>query len=184
MSGGARDSLRSAGQDALRQLQHARSLYRELQLWNCHYSVELSMARLYLESEKPGQAQVSTCFHGFLTLSRGDPGRRGGRPRELFVACHGQALVLIQELGDLSAAQLCYGLLCQALLDAELDALPRCREALQRPGRRWRCRALELLAAVEADAAREALDEALKLSRELNDKDLEAGFQRISNDFK
>lgn len=46
----------SAYEEALRLSAEALAVYKELELWTCHCSVEVSMMRLRLESEKPTEA--------------------------------------------------------------------------------------------------------------------------------
>ncbi|CAK9084976.1 unnamed protein product [Durusdinium trenchii] len=118
------------------------------------------MARLYLESERPHEA----------------------------ASIAEEALVLIQDLGDLHSEYLAYGLLCCAILDDEstgdrrLRAEGRAKEAVERfkiQGKRPHALALSLLAGVLGETsstleARTKVEEALRLSRDLEDMDLEA----------
>lgn len=153
----------SAYEEGLRYLADAKNLCKELQLWACHASVELSMARVYLESQQPQQA----------------------------IQVVEEALVLIQDLGDFDAEYLAYGLLCQAILDVDSvsQAEGRAREAVERmkaKGPRPHVLALNLLAGVLSETspatATAVAQEALRLSQRLGDKDLEAQiFLRISS---
>lgn len=156
----ALQGTRTAYEEALRCLSDAQNIYRDLQLWSCHYAVELHMARLYLESERPHEA----------------------------ASIAEEALVLIQDLGDLHSEYLAYGLLCCAILDDEstgdrrLRAEGRAKEAVERfkiQGKRPHALALSLLAGVLGETsstleARTKVEEALRLSRDLEDMDLEA----------
>lgn len=146
----------SAYEEGLRYLADAKNLCKELQLWASHVSVELSMARVYLESQQPQQA----------------------------IQVVEEALVLIQDIGDFDAEYLAYGLLCQAILDVDTNvsqAEGRAREAVERmkaKGPRPHVLALNLLAGVLSETsprnARAVAQEALRLSQRLGDKDLEA----------
>eukprot|EP00913_Durusdinium_trenchii_P033193 g31075.t1 len=133
--------------EALRCLSDAQNIYRDLQLWSCHYAVELHMARLYLESERPHEA----------------------------ASIAEEALVLIQDLGDLHSEYLAYGLLCCAILDDEstgdrrLRAEGRAKEAerFKIQGKRPHALALSLLAGVLGETSS-------TLEARTKDMDLEA----------
>lgn len=146
----------SAYEDALRSLCDAQRLCFDLQMWRSHVAVELSMARLYLESQQPEEA----------------------------IRIAEEALVLIQDMGDFHSEYMAYGLLCQAILDTDSNvsqAQVRAREAVERfrlQGLRPHALALNLLAGVlsetDPQSAQAVVQDALVICRKLQDEELEA----------
>ena len=147
----------SAYEDALRSLSDAQRLCFDLQIWRSHIAVELSMARLYLESQQPQEA----------------------------IRIAEEALVLIQDMGDFHSEYIAYGLLCQAILDTDSNvsqAQVRAREAVERfrvQGPRPHALALNLLAGVlsemgDPQSANYVVQDALVICRKLQDAELEA----------
>jgi len=146
----------SAYEEALRSLSDAQRLCFDLQMWRSHIAVELSMARLYLESQQPKEA----------------------------IRIAEEALVLIQDMGDFHSEYIAYGLLCQAILDTDTNvsqAQVRAREAVERfrlQGPRPHALALNLLAGVlsetDPQSAQTVVQDALVICRKLQDEELEA----------